>query len=127
MVNGLNVYTYSGFTYTIPPSVVPSLLIPLTSPYQPIRHHAITCLSLLHHTHSLLPSPQRDSAYSTTPMFYLLDTLVESELALSSDPSALPHILGQMFHVEGKKGTAKRTHGLDVYITYYTQRDLTSC
>ena len=92
--------------------MVPSLLIPLTSPYQPIRHQALSCLNLLQHAPSLLLPDQRSSAYATNPALYLLDALIESEMALASDPSALRQLLGQMFPTEGEGETQiKRTSG----------------
>ena len=40
-------------------------------------------------------------------MLYLLDTLVDSQLSLSSDSASLPHLLGHVLSVEEREGERK--------------------
>ena len=85
-------------THTL--TVVPSLLVPLMSPYKALRDGALSCLSVLQTSITDLDPTALQEAYNTNPLIHLIDTICKSKLEISTDPSSLQQLLWKLFKFE---------------------------
>ena len=88
------------YIYTYTHTVVPSLLVPLLSPYKEIRDGGLACFSLLQTAASSLDPVTLQDAMSANPLIYLVEAICRSRLEISTDPAILQQLLGKLFRSE---------------------------